>query len=324
MEAGSPLLVLDAAVELASPAGRRTLPLADFLLGPAKTALADDELVAAVHVPAPPPRSGSAYLRLEYRRAMEIAVVGAAALVVLDDGAVAEARVALTAVAPTCVRAPAAEDALRGREPAEAVLAEAAAASASHATPIDDVRAPADYRRAMVPVIVPARPRASRRAREGRRSEIPAEADRERDPVRRPHRPDRSLLSVLRNELGLTGTKEGCDDSECGACMVLLDGRPLNSCSYLAVQAPGASSRRSRGSRTADELAPAPAGVPRRGRRPVRLLHARDAHLGHGAPPREPARATRRSVRRSAGNLCRCTGYQGIVRAVKAAAAVST
>src|ERR671936_1327494 len=49
----------------------------------------------------------------------------------------------------------------------------------------------------------------------------------------------RTLLSVLRGELGLTGTKEGCDDSECGACMVLLDGRPLNSCSYLALQAEG-------------------------------------------------------------------------------------
>ena len=51
--------------------------------------------------------------------------------------------------------------------------------------------------------------------------------------------PSRSLLSVLRTEVGLTGSKEGCDDSECGACMVLLDGRPVNSCSYLALQADG-------------------------------------------------------------------------------------
>ncbi|MCH9803217.1 (2Fe-2S)-binding protein, partial [bacterium] len=49
----------------------------------------------------------------------------------------------------------------------------------------------------------------------------------------------RNLLGVLRNEVGLTGTKEGCDDCECGACMVLLDGQPVNSCSYLAVQAQG-------------------------------------------------------------------------------------
>ena len=51
--------------------------------------------------------------------------------------------------------------------------------------------------------------------------------------------PGRNLLSVLRGEVGLTGAKEGCDDSECGACMVLLDGQPVNSCSYLALQADG-------------------------------------------------------------------------------------
>ena len=51
--------------------------------------------------------------------------------------------------------------------------------------------------------------------------------------------PTRSLLSVLRTEVGLTGTKEGCDDSECGACMVLVDGHPVNACSYLAVQCDG-------------------------------------------------------------------------------------
>jgi len=51
--------------------------------------------------------------------------------------------------------------------------------------------------------------------------------------------PHRSLLSVLRGELGLTGSKEGCDDSECGACMVLVDGRPVNSCSFLALQSGG-------------------------------------------------------------------------------------
>src|SRR4029078_8295223 len=51
--------------------------------------------------------------------------------------------------------------------------------------------------------------------------------------------PGRNLLSVLRSEVGLTGAKEGCDDSECGACMVLLDGQPVHSCSSLALQADG-------------------------------------------------------------------------------------
>src|SRR2546428_4684254 len=51
--------------------------------------------------------------------------------------------------------------------------------------------------------------------------------------------PGRTLLRVLRDDFGRTGTKEGCDDSECGACMVLVDGKPVNSCSYLALQAAG-------------------------------------------------------------------------------------
>ncbi|HEY1370727.1 MAG TPA: 2Fe-2S iron-sulfur cluster-binding protein, partial [Gaiellaceae bacterium] len=52
--------------------------------------------------------------------------------------------------------------------------------------------------------------------------------------------PGTSLLRAVREAIGLTGSKEGCDDSECGACMMLLDGRPVNSCSYLALQAEGA------------------------------------------------------------------------------------
>lgn len=156
MELGSPLLVLGASVELAGPSGSRTLPLSEFLLGPGRTAAAPGELVTGVTVPpAAAGRSGSAYVRLQYRRAMEIAVVGAAALVVLDeDGSVAEARIALTAVAPTIVAAPAAGAALSGREPSPDALGEAAKLAAQAAAPIDDVRASAAYRAAQVPVAV--------------------------------------------------------------------------------------------------------------------------------------------------------------------------
>jgi CO/xanthine dehydrogenase FAD-binding subunit len=156
MESGAPLLVYDATVELRSASGTRSLPLADFLLGPARTALAPGELLTGVTVPPlPAGRVGSAYLRLDYRAAMEIAVVGAAALVALDtDGRCTEARIALTAVAPTVVRAADAETALRGQLPTAEHVAIAAARAAAAARPIDDVRATARYRTAMVPVIV--------------------------------------------------------------------------------------------------------------------------------------------------------------------------
>jgi CO/xanthine dehydrogenase FAD-binding subunit len=152
MESGSPLLVYEAEVLLNGAA--RVVPIADFLIGPGRTALEPAELVTGVAVPAPPPGSGSAYVRLEYRRTMEIAVVGAAALVRLESGIVRDARIALTAVAPTCVRCPAAEHALVGAEPTAAALREAASLAGEAASPISDVRASERYRRAQIPVVV--------------------------------------------------------------------------------------------------------------------------------------------------------------------------
>ncbi len=157
MELGSPLLVFEAAVDLRSVEGARTMPFASFVAGPGRTARAAGELLTHVTLPAARGRGslGSAYLRLGYREAMEIAVVGAAALVVLDaDGRCADARIALTAVASTCVRAPAAEAALTGSAPDATAVERAARAAVGAASPIDDVRATAEYRRAMVAVIV--------------------------------------------------------------------------------------------------------------------------------------------------------------------------
>ena len=133
--------------------------------------------------------------------------------------------------------------------------------------------------------------------------------------------PTRSLLSVLRTELGLTGAKEGCDDSECGACMVLLDGRPVNSCSFLAVQADGAAITTVEGLGTPARLAPLQqalleAGGVQCGFCTPGVLISATALLDANPSPSEA------EVREAlAGNLCRCTGYQRIVDGVLAAAA---
>ena len=155
-ETTAPLVVLDANVMLrAIGRGSRVVPVSGLATGPGRTVAAADELLTTVIVPRPAAGSGSAYLRLEFRRAMEIAVVGAAALVTLEgDGRIAAARIALTSVAPTIVRAPAAEDVLRGASPSPAGFRAAAEAAAAAASPIDDVRASADYRRAMLVVVV--------------------------------------------------------------------------------------------------------------------------------------------------------------------------
>jgi carbon-monoxide dehydrogenase small subunit len=128
--------------------------------------------------------------------------------------------------------------------------------------------------------------------------------------------PHRSLLSVLRGELGLTGSKEGCDDSECGACMVLVDGRPVNSCSFLALQAGGRTVQTVEGLANGGELHPLQAafleqvGVQCGFCTPGMLMSAK-ALLDQNPNPTES------EVKRYlGGNLCRCTGYAGIVRAV--------
>ena len=147
MELGAPLLVHEARVETSD---RRSLGIDELLVGPGRTALQPGELITHVVVPGP---AASAYVRLDYRRAMEIAVVGAAAALTVDGaGRIEEARVALTAVAPTCVRAPAVEAALRGATAAS--FGAAAGLAAEAATPISDIRASERYRRAQIPVVV--------------------------------------------------------------------------------------------------------------------------------------------------------------------------
>jgi CO/xanthine dehydrogenase FAD-binding subunit len=154
METGAPLAVFGAEVELRSSSGSRTVAVSELWSGPGRTIAAPGEMITAVRVPAPADGSGSAYVRLEYRRAMEIAVVGSAALVTLGgDGTVADARVALTAVAPTIVRSTAAEDALRGSAPSADAIAAAATAVHDAAAPISDVRGSDVYRRAMIEVM---------------------------------------------------------------------------------------------------------------------------------------------------------------------------
>ncbi len=153
METGGPLVCFDATVTLQSGGGSRELPVAELFAGPGQTTADAGELLTAVDIPEPAAGTGSCYVRLEYRRQMEIAVVGATAVVVLDGGKISDARIAITALAPTIHRVSEAESALVGtdgtREPAEA----AASAAAAAAAPISDVRASEEYRRAMAAVI---------------------------------------------------------------------------------------------------------------------------------------------------------------------------
>jgi carbon-monoxide dehydrogenase small subunit len=129
-------------------------------------------------------------------------------------------------------------------------------------------------------------------------------------------RPLDRLLDVLREQLGLTGTKEGCGEGECGACTVILDGEPVLSCLVPLAQCSG------REVRTVEGVAALPAG-----RRLIeRLVAAGGVQCGACTPgivvtawallERDPEPTRQALAAALAGNLCRCTGYEGIFRSL--------
>jgi aerobic-type carbon monoxide dehydrogenase small subunit (CoxS/CutS family) len=128
--------------------------------------------------------------------------------------------------------------------------------------------------------------------------------------------PETTLLYAVRDGVGLTGAKEGCDDSECGACMMLLDGKPVNSCSYLALQADGREVTTVEGLGDAAGLAPLQRAFLEHGGvqcgfcTPGMLISATALLEANPRPTEDEVRIA------LSGNLCRCTGYGGIVKAV--------
>ena len=132
--------------------------------------------------------------------------------------------------------------------------------------------------------------------------------------------PRRTLLEVLRENLGLTGTKKGCEEGDCGVCTVLMDGNPVSSCLVLAVEAQDKDILTIEGLAKEQQLHPLQDTFIEHGAiqcgfcTPGMILSAKALLDNNPAPAEEEIR------RAIAGNLCRCTGYVKIIKAIKAAA----
>lgn len=148
-----PLVALEAEAVIAGPRGERRVAMGDFFTGVRRTVLGPDELLVELVVPSPGPRSGGQYLRHTPRRELDIAVVGVASQLTLSNGVCGKARIALAAVAPTPVRAAAAERALEGQRVTSELIERAAELAVEAARPISDQRGSADFRRHLVRVL---------------------------------------------------------------------------------------------------------------------------------------------------------------------------
>lgn len=146
------LIVLRAQVRIAGAAGERAVALEDFFIGPGQTVLQPGEILAEVVLPEQQ-TTGSNYIKFGLRKAEALAVVGVASAVTMNGEVMAEVRIALGAVAPTPLRARAAEDLLRGQKPTPELLARAGQLAAAAAKPISDIRGSAEYRSHLVAVL---------------------------------------------------------------------------------------------------------------------------------------------------------------------------
>ncbi|HKG24116.1 MAG TPA: 2Fe-2S iron-sulfur cluster-binding protein, partial [Thermomicrobiales bacterium] len=376
----TPLVALNAELVLTNVAGERVVALADFYRGVRSTVLQPNELVREIRFRALRPGERGLFLKLGLRRAQAISVIDLAIVVRFAGDCVAEVRIALGSVAPTIVRATAAEAFLAGKRLEPEVRRTAGRLAREAASPIGDVRGSASYRLTTLANLVahgleriatgteregwPARPvlldtslssgaHPPTRHPEGARpfrgrggdwaaaegGPVTAGINRERREL--PNAWRKTLLDALREDAGLTGTKEGCAEGECGACTVWLNGQAVMSCLVPAAQADGATIT------TIEGLAACSGGQGGRGEGGQveggvpgsELLHPlQRAFIEHGTVqcgycipgmlmagaklleecPEPDVETVQVAL---SGNVCRCTGYRKIIDAVLAAGA---
>lgn len=348
----TPLVALNAAVTLLSKQGSRTVALKDFYAGVRKTVMHTGEILVDISFPAMTADQKGMFIKLALRCAQAISVVNVAVIVALDrtrgasvaNQPVTEARIALGAVAPTIIRAPEAEASLVGKFLAEETISEAANLAQAAAHPIDDVRGPAWYRSEMVmqtvaralgsiaagqergwlpdaPVMLwgqhrggPAAPLSkSLTHTEAGNEPIVTRVNGKEHTILEAN--DKTLLRLLREDVGLIGTKEGCTEGECGACTVFLDEAAVMSCMVPAPRAHGAEIVTVEGLASNGTLHPIQRAFVEGAA--VQCGYCTPGLLMAGAKLLEERLHPTKweSQQAITGNLCRCTGYYKILAA---------
>ena len=348
----TPLMAMDAQVVLRSTKGERVVPLKEFYLGVRKTVLRSDEMLVDIKFPAMSTNQHGMFMKLGLRRAQAISVVNVAVILDTEDKGnrnpfVKEASITLGAVAPTIIRALNAENNIRSEYLSESVIQNTAKLAMESAQPITDVRGSAEYRREMVRVLVNRSLRSIWERKEN--DSLPSNPVLLWGSKTKGLLPDlrssslhdgkqliqttingrqyefktgykKTLLRLLREDAGLVGTKEGCDEGECGACTVFLDGIAVMSCLVPAPRAHNAEIVTIEGVGNKENLSHIQEA----------FVHEGAVQCGYCIPGfimsaekllEERDHPTRDEIRQAiTGNICRCTGYYKIVNAIEKAA----
>lgn len=349
----APLMALGAELIVSRRGGERVIALDDFYTGFRRTALQPDELIREIRIPAMTDKQRGLFLKLGLRRAQAISVIDFAIILTFNNDEIAAARVTLGSLAPTVVHAHKLETYLQGKRLDEEVCQQAGRVAREDVTPIDDIRGSATYRLETLDALIA---HALRRIMDGKEAEgwmaqpillrtNPLAT--ETDPLEPSHfegtisttingKPyllantqRKTLLNMLREDVGLTGTKEGCAEGECGACTVWLNGQAVMSCLVPATQAHNgrittieglAAQEESEGAVYGSKLHPLQQAFIDCGA--VQCGYCIPGMLMAGAKLLEerPHPSLDETLIALSGNLCRCTGYRKILDAMELAA----
>jgi Aerobic-type carbon monoxide dehydrogenase, middle subunit CoxM/CutM homologs len=342
----TPLMALGASVKLNSRQGQRIIPLNEFYPGFRQTELQPDELLQEIHIPMLTAHQRGIFLKLGLRQAQAIAVINLAIVLTLEETMISAAKITLGSVAPTVVTAPTVELFLLGKQLTPEVCLQAGELVNDDVNPISDLRGSDSYRRttlanlltyALQQLAIPAQtqirtPTIPPILLDTTSQVLPLNST---ENITQPFTDDqisttingrsyyiksaqtKTLLNMLRENIGITGTKEGCAEGECGACTVWLNEQAVMSCLTPAAQAHNATIT------TIEGLNPTPTQL-----HPLQqaFIDCAAVQCGFCIPgmlmagakllQEQPHPQPQQIQTALSGNLCRCTGYQKIKEAI--------
>ncbi len=341
-----PLYALNAKLVIQSLKKQREVELKDFYTGVRRHILQPDELVTAVLIPKMTGNQRGVFLKLGLRKVQAISLVTMAAVLTQEGEKITNANITLGAVAPTIIHAERAEKFLIGKTLTEKNILTAAELAQEAARPIDDIRGSASYREEISKVLVqrglgqiasgevnnrlPDSPilLVGKIPENGKHKSIGVPLAPGKEPIithingveysfAEGHR--RTLLHLIRDHAGLTGSKVGCEEGECGACTVFLDGKAVMSCLVPAPRAHRAEIITIEGLGDEEHLHPVQETFIEEGA--VQCGYCTPGFIMSAAKLLEeiPQPSHTQIQTAISGNLCRCTGYYKIVKAIEEA-----